>query len=52
MIAAHFGIENRGRRADQWLAEVCHWTWRGKAHLAYQHRAAGAIARSGGSRGD
>ena len=32
MIAAHFGIQNRGRRADQWLAEVCHWTWRGKAH--------------------
>jgi len=32
MIAAHFGIENRGRRADQWLAEVCHWTWRSKAH--------------------
>jgi len=32
MIAAHFGIENRGRRADQWLAEVCQWTWRSKAH--------------------
>ena len=32
MIAAHFGIEDRGRRADKWLAEVCHWTWRGKAH--------------------
>ena len=32
MIAAHFAIENRGRRADQWLAEVCHWTWRSKAH--------------------
>ena len=32
MIAAHFGIEERGRRADKWLAEVCHWTWRGKAH--------------------
>ena len=32
MIAAHFGIQNRGRRANQWLAEVCHWTWRGKAH--------------------
>ena len=32
MIAAHFAIENRGRRADQWLAEVCHWTWRGKAN--------------------
>jgi uncharacterized protein len=33
MIAAHFGIENRDRRADKWLAEVCHWTWRVKAHL-------------------
>ena len=32
MIAAHFAIEDRGRRADQWLAEVCHWTWRSKAH--------------------
>ena len=32
MIAAYFGIEDRGRRADNWLAEVCHWTWRGKAH--------------------
>jgi len=32
MIAAHFGIEDRGRRADKWLAEVCHWTWRGRAH--------------------
>ena len=32
MIAAHFGIEERGRRADKWLAEVCQWTWRGKAH--------------------
>jgi len=32
MIAAHFGIEDRGRRADKWLAEVCHSTWRGKAH--------------------
>jgi uncharacterized protein len=33
MIAAHFGIEDRGRRADKWLADVCHWTWRAKAHL-------------------
>jgi uncharacterized protein len=32
MIAAHFGIEDRGRRADKWLADVCHWTWHGKAH--------------------
>jgi uncharacterized protein len=32
MIAAHFGIEERGRPADKWLAEVCQWTWRLKAH--------------------
>ena len=32
MIAAHFGIEERGRRADKWLADVCRWTWRVKAH--------------------
>jgi uncharacterized protein len=31
-IAGHFGIEDCGRRADKWLAEVCHWTWRAKAH--------------------
>ncbi|MEP6887977.1 MAG: Tex family protein [Nitrospirales bacterium] len=33
MIAAHFGIQDRGRPADKWLAEVCLWTWRVKAHL-------------------
>ena len=33
MIAAHFGIEDRGRPADKWLADVCDWTWRVKAHL-------------------
>ena len=33
MIAAHFDIEDRGRRADKWLVEVCNWTWRVKAHL-------------------
>ncbi|SDH49036.1 Tex family protein [Nitrosomonas sp. Nm132] len=33
MIAAHFGIENRGRNADKWLGDVCQWTWRVKAHL-------------------
>ena len=31
-IAAHFGIEDRGRPADKWLAEVCQWTWRVRAH--------------------
>jgi uncharacterized protein len=35
-IAAHFGIEDRGRPADKWLADVCRWTWRAKAqqHLS------------------
>ena len=33
MIAAHFGIENQGRRADKWLTDLCHWTWRVKMHL-------------------
>ncbi len=32
MIATHFGIEDRGRPADKWLAEVCHWTWRVRVH--------------------
>jgi len=32
-IAAHVGIEGRGRRADKWLMSVCDWTWRGKVHL-------------------
>ena len=33
MIASHFGIEDCGRPADKWLAGVCNWTWRVKAHL-------------------
>ncbi len=33
MIAAHFGIEDRGRPADKWLAEVCRWTWKVRASL-------------------
>ncbi len=33
IIAAHFRIENRGRRADKWLTDLCYWTWRVKMHL-------------------
>jgi protein Tex len=33
MIAAHFGLENRGRPADKWMADVCRWTWKVKASL-------------------
>ncbi len=32
MIAAHFGIQDHSRPADKWLAEVCQWTWRARAH--------------------
>ena len=32
MIAAHFGIQDHRRPADKWLAEVCQWTWRVRAH--------------------
>jgi uncharacterized protein len=33
MIAAHVGIDNRGRRADKWLADTCLWAWNVKVHL-------------------
>ncbi len=32
-IAARFSVENLGRPADKWLADVCRWTWRVKASL-------------------
>ncbi len=35
VIAAHSGIENRGRKADKWLADVCQWAWRVKIHLHF-----------------
>jgi len=33
MIATRFGIENRDRKADKWLGDVCQWAWRVKVHL-------------------
>jgi uncharacterized protein len=35
MLASHWKIEDRGRPADAWLAEVVRWTWRVKllSHL-------------------
>jgi uncharacterized protein len=32
MIAAHFGLADRGRAADPWLQSVCLWTWKVRAH--------------------
>src|ERR1700733_10611844 len=28
MIAAHFGVADRGRPGDRWLADTVHWAWR------------------------
>ena len=28
LIAAHFGLADRGRPGDRWLAETVHWAWR------------------------
>jgi uncharacterized protein len=36
MIAKHVGIESLSRAADQWLAEVCRWTWRVKTSLSLE----------------
>jgi len=32
MVAETFGIEDLARPADQWLLDVCRWTWRIKLH--------------------
>src|SRR5699024_7030761 len=32
-IAAHFGITNQGRAADDWLADTVRWAWRTKIAL-------------------
>jgi len=32
-VAAHFGIQDKGRAADTWLKEVVRWTWRVKLNL-------------------
>jgi uncharacterized protein len=39
-IARRFGIENRGRAADQWLADTVRWAWRTKivVHLGVDAR--------------
>ncbi|MCI5107229.1 MAG: RNA-binding transcriptional accessory protein, partial [Pseudomonadales bacterium] len=36
MIARHFGIEDKGRAADNFLQDVVHWTWQVKLQLRLQ----------------
>ena len=33
IVAEHFGIKDLSRPADQWLQDVCRWTWRVKICL-------------------
>ncbi|MGA4639274.1 RNA-binding transcriptional accessory protein [Stutzerimonas stutzeri] len=36
MIGERFGIANRGRTADKWLAEVVRWTWKVKLYTSLE----------------
>ena len=37
-IAARFGIRDRGRRADRWLADAVRWAWRTKIKVHLDQR--------------
>lgn len=37
MIGERFGIANRGRAADKWLAEVVRWTWKVKLYTSLEN---------------
>lgn len=43
MIAARFGIADRGRRADRWLLETCRFAWRTKIALHLELDLMGAV---------
>ena len=35
-VAAHAGVEDRGRPGDRWLLEACRLTWRARVHTGLQ----------------
>ncbi|MES1982128.1 MAG: Tex family protein [Pseudomonadota bacterium] len=43
LIAAHFGIVDRKRPADPWLADTVRWTWRVKSFLHLETELMGAL---------
>ncbi|GAA5192971.1 Tex family protein [Ferrimonas gelatinilytica] len=43
LIAQQVGIENRSRKADAWLQQVCQWTWRVKLSLAMETELIGEL---------
>jgi len=42
-IAQRFGIVNRDRPADKWLADTARWTWRVKSFLHLENELMGAL---------
>lgn len=42
-IAKQFGINDQGRPADKWLAEVVRWTWRVKLYTALETELLGRL---------
>jgi uncharacterized protein len=42
-IARRFGIENRNRPADKWLADTARWTWRVKSFLHLENELMGSL---------
>jgi uncharacterized protein len=42
-IAARFGIANKGRPADKWLADTVRWTWRVKLMMHLETELMGAL---------
>ncbi|MFN3883739.1 MAG: Tex family protein [Rhodocyclaceae bacterium] len=43
MIARHFGIEDKGRAADRWLAETARWSWLVKLSLHLETELMGSL---------
>ena len=46
MIGERFGIANRGRAADKWLAEVVRWTWKVKLYTSLETDLLGELRKS------
>jgi uncharacterized protein len=42
-IAAHFGVSNKGRPADKWLADTVRWSWRVKVFMHLDTELMGAL---------
>ena len=46
MVAGFYGIENKGRASDVWLAEVVKWTWRVKLLTHLETELVGKVRES------